>query len=75
MTELLLNRTWRPQLAVTGGAGLPPLDKAGNVLRPHTALRLSLRVPPLGAVWFVPLIGAEGWSTPSMTGAEPDPRD
>ena len=47
MTELLLNRTWRPQLAITGAAGLPPLDKAGNVLRPHTALRISLRVPPL----------------------------
>ena len=47
LTELLLNRTWRPQLAITAAAGLPPLDKAGNVLRPHTALRVSLRVPPL----------------------------
>jgi acetylornithine deacetylase/succinyl-diaminopimelate desuccinylase-like protein len=47
LTELLLNRTWRPQLGITGAAGLPPLDKAGNVLRPHTALRVSLRVPPL----------------------------
>lgn len=44
--ELLLNRTWRPQLAVTGAAGLPGLPDAGNVLRPATALRLSLRLPP-----------------------------
>src|SRR5690348_1006481 len=44
--ELILNRTWRPQLAVTGVAGLPPLESAGNVLRPLTSLKLSLRVPP-----------------------------
>lgn len=47
LTELLLNRTWKPQLAITGAAGLPPLDKAGNVLRPRTAVRVSLRLPPL----------------------------
>jgi acetylornithine deacetylase/succinyl-diaminopimelate desuccinylase-like protein len=46
VTELLLNRTWRPQLEVIGAGGLPALDNAGNVLRPHTALRLSLRLPP-----------------------------
>jgi acetylornithine deacetylase/succinyl-diaminopimelate desuccinylase-like protein len=46
LTELVLNRTWRPQLAVTGGDGLPPLESAGNVLRPKTSLKLSLRVPP-----------------------------
>ncbi len=44
--ELILNRTWRPQLAITGAAGLPPLEDAGNVLRPSTAVRLSLRLPP-----------------------------
>jgi acetylornithine deacetylase/succinyl-diaminopimelate desuccinylase-like protein len=44
--EALLNRTWRPQLAITGAAGLPPLDKAGNVLRPLTAAKISLRLPP-----------------------------
>ena len=44
--EQLLNRTWRPQLAVVGAAGLPALDSAGNVLRPHTSLKLSLRLPP-----------------------------
>jgi acetylornithine deacetylase/succinyl-diaminopimelate desuccinylase-like protein len=44
--ELILNRTWRPQLAITGAAGLPALGSAGNVLRPGTALRVSLRLPP-----------------------------
>jgi acetylornithine deacetylase/succinyl-diaminopimelate desuccinylase-like protein len=44
--ELLLNRAWRPQLEITGAAGLPSLEEAGNVLRPETALKLSLRLPP-----------------------------
>ena len=44
--ELVLNRTWRPALSITGVDGLPSLDSAGNVLRPHTAVKLSLRVPP-----------------------------
>ncbi len=46
-TQALLNRTWRPQLAITGAAGLPPLDKSGNVLRPVTAVKVSLRIPAL----------------------------
>ncbi|MEZ5439661.1 MAG: M20 family metallopeptidase [Lysobacteraceae bacterium] len=44
--ELVLNRTWRPALSVTGIDGIPSLDSAGNVLRPHTAVKLSLRLPP-----------------------------
>jgi acetylornithine deacetylase/succinyl-diaminopimelate desuccinylase-like protein len=44
--EQLLNRTWRPTLSVTAAAGLPPLASGGNVLRPFTSLRLSLRLPP-----------------------------
>jgi len=44
--ELILNKTWRPQLAVTGADGLPAPASAGNVLRPQTALKLSLRIPP-----------------------------
>ena len=44
--ELVLNRTWRPVLEVTGAAGLPTLENAGNVLRPETTLKLSLRLPP-----------------------------
>ena len=46
LTELVLNRTWRPTLASTGVAGIPPLDNAGNVLRPFTTLKLSVRIPP-----------------------------
>lgn len=46
LAELVLNRTWRPQLAVTGVGGIPALDSAGNVLRPFTSVKLSLRVPP-----------------------------
>ncbi len=46
LAELVLNRTWRPALSVTGIGGLPALDSAGNVLRPYTAVKLSLRVPP-----------------------------
>jgi acetylornithine deacetylase/succinyl-diaminopimelate desuccinylase-like protein len=45
-TELVLNRTWRPFLSVTGAEGLPPLGSAGNVLRPFTTLKLSLRLAP-----------------------------
>jgi len=43
----LLNRTWRPTLSVTGADGFPELGNAGNVLRPYTAFKLSLRLPPL----------------------------
>jgi acetylornithine deacetylase/succinyl-diaminopimelate desuccinylase-like protein len=46
LEDLILNRTWRPMLAVTGADGLPPPATAGNVLRPRTALKLSLRLPP-----------------------------
>jgi acetylornithine deacetylase/succinyl-diaminopimelate desuccinylase-like protein len=46
IAELILNRTWRPMLAVTGADGLPVPASAGNVLRPKTALVLSLRLPP-----------------------------
>ncbi|MGZ8363217.1 MAG: M20 family metallopeptidase [Caulobacteraceae bacterium] len=45
-TELILNRTWRPQLATVGIAGLPEPQSAGNVLRPFTTAKLSLRLPP-----------------------------
>jgi len=45
--EALLNRTWKPTLSVTGADGFPELGNAGNVLRPYTAFKLSLRLPPL----------------------------
>jgi acetylornithine deacetylase/succinyl-diaminopimelate desuccinylase-like protein len=44
--ELVLNRTWRPALSVTGFAGAPTPQNAGNVLRPFTEAKLSMRVPP-----------------------------
>jgi acetylornithine deacetylase/succinyl-diaminopimelate desuccinylase-like protein len=44
--EMILNRTWRPALSITGMEGLPPLGSAGNVLRPFTACKISLRIPP-----------------------------
>ena len=46
LTELVLNRSWRPQLAVTGMSGLPEPGNAGNVLLPYTSAKLSLRIPP-----------------------------
>ncbi|WP_118183339.1 M20 family metallopeptidase [Paraburkholderia phosphatilytica] len=45
--QALLNSTWLPSLSVTGASGLPALEDAGNVLRPRTAFKLSLRLPPL----------------------------
>ena len=45
--QALLNRTWSPTLSVTGADGFPALKDAGNVLRPYTAFKLSLRLPPL----------------------------
>jgi acetylornithine deacetylase/succinyl-diaminopimelate desuccinylase-like protein len=44
--EVVLNRTWRAALAVTGADGLPPTHSSGNVQRPSTTLKLSLRLPP-----------------------------
>ncbi len=45
-TELLLNNTWRATLCVTGVDGMPAIPQAGNTLRPYTAVKLSLRLPP-----------------------------
>jgi acetylornithine deacetylase/succinyl-diaminopimelate desuccinylase-like protein len=44
--HLLINRTWKPTLCVIGVDGIPDLAHAGNVLRPYTAIKLSIRVPP-----------------------------
>jgi len=45
--QLILNRTWRPALTITGADGFPAIADAGNVMRPKTALKLSMRLPPL----------------------------
>ena len=42
----MLNRTWRPTVSIVGIDGIPPVSSAGNVLRPRTVARLSVRVPP-----------------------------
>lgn len=44
--DLIFNRTWRAALSVVGSEGMPEPMKAGNVLRPFTTLKLSLRLPP-----------------------------
>jgi acetylornithine deacetylase/succinyl-diaminopimelate desuccinylase-like protein len=44
--ELILNRTWRPGLALTAAEGWPSLEAGGNVLRPYTKLTVSIRIPP-----------------------------
>ena len=46
LPELVLNRTWRPALSITGLEGAPAPANAGNVLRPFTTAKLSLRLPP-----------------------------
>jgi acetylornithine deacetylase/succinyl-diaminopimelate desuccinylase-like protein len=46
LTEVVLNRTWRPFVELIGIDGVPGIDKAGNVLRPYTTGKLSLRIPP-----------------------------
>ncbi len=49
-TELVLNRTWRPWLEVTGMDGVPRVAEAGSVLRSFTSGKLSMRVPPTADV-------------------------
>ena len=46
LTSLVLNKTWRPTLCITGEDGIPSTQDAGNALRPLTTLKLSLRLPP-----------------------------
>ena len=46
LTEMILNRTWRPQLAVTAMDGYPLPENGGNVLLPYTTAKLSVRLPP-----------------------------
>ena len=46
LVQMYLNKTWRANLSITGAGGLPDYTKAGNVVRPKTTLRLSMRLPP-----------------------------
>lgn len=45
--EAHLRTTWKPAMSVVGADGLPETKNAGNVLRPYTSLKLSIRIPPL----------------------------
>jgi acetylornithine deacetylase/succinyl-diaminopimelate desuccinylase-like protein len=38
--------TWRGSLALTGIEGIPEVRSGGNVLRPYTTAKLSIRLPP-----------------------------
>src|SRR5437588_722395 len=74
LVELVLARTWRAALSVTGADGLPPPASAGNVLRPKTSLVLSLRLPPsVQAEGAAPL--ASPTSSPRTPSAEQRRRD
>ncbi len=44
--DQLVARTWGAALEVTGADGLPKPRDGGNVLRPSTTLKLSVRLPP-----------------------------
>ncbi len=44
--DRLVARTWGAALEVTGADGLPTPRDGGNVLRPSTTLKFSLRLPP-----------------------------
>jgi len=44
--ENVLNRTWRATVSVVAQDGMPAVKDGGNVLRPYTTLKLSLRLPP-----------------------------
>jgi acetylornithine deacetylase/succinyl-diaminopimelate desuccinylase-like protein len=44
--QMLIARTWQPALEVVGIAGAPAPGDAGNVLRPGTSVKLSVRIPP-----------------------------
>ena len=64
-TVLILNRTWRPTLSITGLEGGPEIRNAGNVLRPATAAKLSIRLPPT--------LDAEAAATKLKSALEADP--
>jgi acetylornithine deacetylase/succinyl-diaminopimelate desuccinylase-like protein len=44
--DRLIARAWSPALEVTGMDGVPAVRDGGNVLRPFTTAKISLRLPP-----------------------------
>jgi acetylornithine deacetylase/succinyl-diaminopimelate desuccinylase-like protein len=63
--DLLLEKTWRPQLAVTAMDGYPLPANGGNVLLPFSTAKISLRLPPT--------LEAEKARTALKTALEADP--
>jgi len=63
--ELILQKTWWPQLAVTGMDGYPLPANGGNVLLPFSTAKLSLRLPPT--------LDGESARTAMKTALETDP--
>ena len=68
--ELILNRTWRPTVSVTGARGLPALEDAGNVLRPETSIALSIRIAPTASSSAAALALKEALETDPPHGAK-----
>jgi acetylornithine deacetylase/succinyl-diaminopimelate desuccinylase-like protein len=46
IAELILRRTWKPALSITGCDGMPAIANAGNVTLPKLSVKLSMRLPP-----------------------------
>lgn len=44
--ERLAAKAWAPSLSFVGIDGVPPVVEGGNVLRPYTTAKLSVRLPP-----------------------------
>jgi acetylornithine deacetylase/succinyl-diaminopimelate desuccinylase-like protein len=44
--DRLIAKAWSPALEVIGADGLPQVADGGNVLRPYTTVKLSIRLPP-----------------------------
>jgi acetylornithine deacetylase/succinyl-diaminopimelate desuccinylase-like protein len=65
--ERIERGTWRASLAVTAQEGMPDLEDGGNVLRPFTTLKLSIRIPP-----NVDAAGAAKALTKALTSEPPD---
>jgi len=42
----MLNRCWKPVVSYVGIDGVPDTANAGNVLRPYTKMKISVRAPP-----------------------------
>jgi len=46
VADQLIANTYEPQLEIIGLEGIPKIEDAGNVLRPHISVALSFRLPP-----------------------------